>query len=847
MMLNTLKQSLQRTALAIGFSTLTLPIAGFAAIPTESQSLLDIATQQGSVEILVGLDMPFTPEGQLTSSETLAQWQAIHDKQTTFNADLARTLKNTGLLDVPHPTQMPPDLITHRFKTIPYVVMDVNTAVLSVIQESIHVDSIKLREISQTALSEVASLTGANQFYSAGFSGAGQTVAVLDTGSSQTSEFDACFSLHGDCPNGEMVQYGAGAAVPCTFANCEHGSVTTHALKALLPEANIISIQIASNLEGIAGFKETDQVSALEYIYQLHTSGQQTITAINMSLGNSYSEPGGATQQGFSGSCNDSSGENADARLAIIQNLASAGIAVVAASGNDGFTDGMHKPACYDEVVSVGAVDKDGDLWAGSNRSETLDLLAPGVDVAVPLENGEMIVQTGTSLAAPAVTAGIALLKQAHPTSDVEGIVHFLKHTGDKHTGIATMQLDNAFNALHLDEQATDSATLVVATRGLGDVQSSDAAIHCGDRCEANYASTVMVTLTAQPQADQQFTHWSGDCTGTTASLDVMMDTTKICIAHFESLAPAKYTIFVEKRNKGNVTIYKKDKKHVPCWVNEVTCLFEVDPGETVELRVATLKEYEFVGWGEACSHYGNMRRITLTVNSNLSCKAEFIPIPNYPGKPIFTMQIIGEGSLEAAGFTCLNGTCQYTYKEGKQIWIRMMPKTGHQFVQWVGEDCPLAGTTGGRMLMSQDYTCTAIFAPERLLSDPAELADFIEDIQFNDTRVKATGTYPVNVLDEALHLLKGVTGLVERQIDINNPVPWVTHLVEAPMYLAPAGQYVESVTVKQDYYVLISFINDAYPQIAVIYGGLDNGSWGNWAYGFTDLSWRRTDAQTWW
>ena len=825
MIFKALKSSLQHTALALSISALALPLSGFAAAES---SLQDTVAQQGSVEVLVGLDMPFTPEGQLTASETSAQWQAIHEKQATFSTDLAQTLKNSGLLSFSNTSTPPPNFITHRFKTIPYVVMEVDKEILSALQESVHVDSIKLREVSQTALSDVASITGANQFYSAGFRGAGQTIAVLDTGSSQTSEFDACFSLHGDCPNGEMVQYGAGAAAPCTFANCEHGSVVTRALQALLPEANIISIQIASNMEGTAGFKEPDQISALEYIYQLHTSGQQTITAINMSLGNSYSALGGDTHQGFKGSCNGSSGENQDARLAIIQNLASAGIAVVAASGNDGFTDSMHKPACYDEVVSVGAVDKEGHIWTGSNRSETLDLLAPGVDVAVTLESGETVVQTGTSLAAPAVTAGIALLKQAHPTSDTAGIVGLLKNTGDASTGISEMQLNAAFTALGLDGSSSDSPILAVATEGTGSVQSSDAVLNCGTNCQAIYALNQLVTLTAQPDADQQFTHWSGDCADTSPNIDVTMDATKICVANFAPTS-VQYTFSVEKRNKGNIHV----QGYPTCWVSEMICSSAAEAGTTLEIMVTTTSDYEFVGWGGECRGYGNTTQLSMPMHRDINCTAEFLPIPNYPGKVVMTTQIIGKGKVRVSGFECLSGTCQFTFGLNRDAWFKATPASNYQFIQWVGEACPLAGGVHNKIEMTQHYSCTAIFAPEELLSDPQELADFIEDLQFNDENIDPTDTYPVEVVDEALYLFNHVASLVDAQVDAYNPVPWVTHLVDAPMYFSPAGQYVESVTVKADFYILISFVNDAYPQIAVVYGGLDNGSWGTWNASF--------------
>lgn len=67
------------------------------------------------------------------------------------------------------------------------------------------------------------------------------------------------------------------------------------------------------------------------------------------------------------------------------------GAIIVAATGNDGFTNQVSYPAAYTVNLAVGAVDKNNVIASFSNRGTTaIDLVGPGVDVvsSVPLGQG---------------------------------------------------------------------------------------------------------------------------------------------------------------------------------------------------------------------------------------------------------------------------------------------------------------------------------------------------------------------------------------------------------------------------------------------------------------------------
>ncbi|HVH03966.1 MAG TPA: S8 family serine peptidase [Amaricoccus sp.] len=80
------------------------------------------------------------------------------------------------------------------------------------------------------------------------------------------------------------------------------------------------------------------------------------------------------------------------------------GMLVVAAAGNDGGAAPPRYPAAFDFAVAVTAVDAGLAPYARAPRGEHIDVAAPGVDVYVPGEG----YLTGTSIAAPFVTAAIA-------------------------------------------------------------------------------------------------------------------------------------------------------------------------------------------------------------------------------------------------------------------------------------------------------------------------------------------------------------------------------------------------------------------------------------------------------
>ena len=82
------------------------------------------------------------------------------------------------------------------------------------------------------------------------------------------------------------------------------------------------------------------------------------------------------------------------------------GMVIVAAAGNTGRDGPPRYPAAFDQTIAVTAIDAALRPYAQAPEGGHIDIAAPGVDVFVP--QGKGIYLSGTSIAAPFVTAVIA-------------------------------------------------------------------------------------------------------------------------------------------------------------------------------------------------------------------------------------------------------------------------------------------------------------------------------------------------------------------------------------------------------------------------------------------------------
>ncbi len=110
------------------------------------------------------------------------------------------------------------------------------------------------------------------------------------------------------------------------------------------------------------------------------------------------------------------------------------GILIVCAAGNSG--NETQYPARYNEVLAVGSVDGSGNISDFSPKDSYVDILAPGEGVITTgLFSGYMAI-SGTSIAAPHVTAAAAVLWSNDKTKSNDYIMQLLKASAN--TAVST-------------------------------------------------------------------------------------------------------------------------------------------------------------------------------------------------------------------------------------------------------------------------------------------------------------------------------------------------------------------------------------------------------------------------
>src|SRR3989338_5598907 len=381
-------------------------------IPAKYSALFQKAQTNGRIPVIVGFKTGFEL-GQLEVS--LAERQAISQAQ-------GRTLQGI---------KQGQATSVKKFTYIPYMALEVDEKALADLISQEGVISIEEDIAVPPTLSDTIPLIGAEDAWAGGYSGAGQVIAILDTGVDKNHPFlagkvvsEACYSSNTAtsstlCPNGQVQQIGSGAGVNCSIAGCYHG---THVagiaagkgsdFSGVAKDANIIAIQVFSNFSGDVRSRSSDQILGLERVYNLRNA--YNIAAANMSLG------GGRNTSPCDG----------DSRKSIIDLLKGAGIATVISSGNDSYSDAISSPGCISSAVSVGATTKSDQVASFSNSASFLDLLAPVEDVNSSVPGGRFIKLDGTSMAAPHVAGAWAILQQKSPQSSVDEILSALANTG---------------------------------------------------------------------------------------------------------------------------------------------------------------------------------------------------------------------------------------------------------------------------------------------------------------------------------------------------------------------------------------------------------------------------------
>lgn len=426
--------------------------------PAQLDALFGQAQTRGAVRVIVGLRANYQPEGRLRTAQAVqAQRTAIAQAQTTLLNQMSAHNIQTF----------------RKFSVIPYVAMQVDASALAALATNPHVASVAQDRRRYPSLSESVPLIGAPTVWAQGYAGAGQAIAILDTGVDKAHPFlagkvvsEACYSTTNPadtatslCPGGVAQTTAPDSGVPCTVVGiCIHGTHVagiaagkdpgTVGFSGVAKEADLIAIQVFSYFADCAciGAYDSDILAGMERVQTLKST--LDVAAINLSLG-------GETYT-TQAECDATYPAYVDA----IANLASVGVATIIAAGNDYSPNSLEVPGCVSGAVSVGST-QDGSFGTTvdavssfSNSTAFLSLLAPGQVITSSATGGGYLAMQGTSMAAPHVAGAWAVLKSAKPNATITQVLNTLTGTGkpvtDTRNGITKprIQLDRAVPAL---------------------------------------------------------------------------------------------------------------------------------------------------------------------------------------------------------------------------------------------------------------------------------------------------------------------------------------------------------------------------------------------------------------
>jgi serine protease AprX len=326
------------------------------------------------------------------------------------------------------------------------------------------------------SMSTVTTLTGARDWWAAGYTGKGVDVAVIDSGVAPVQGLSGPrkvvdgpdLSLESQAPNLRYLDtYGHGTFMAGLIAGRDgppDSQAPPSTYLGMAPGAHIVSLKVA---DADGGTDVSQVIAAIDWVVQHAHDPGLNIRVLNLSYGTNSLQPYAVDPLAFA------------AEQAWLH-----GILVVAAGGNDGYQKKRKAPALADPaidpyVLALGTVDTSGTADLGDDQvpsfspypkkasTRQVDLVAPGVhlqglrvpnsfiDAGHPegLLSDRYFRGSGTSESTAITSGAAALVFQKYPDATPDQVKKLLMDAaapvkGHKHAvGAGELQLGRALSA----------------------------------------------------------------------------------------------------------------------------------------------------------------------------------------------------------------------------------------------------------------------------------------------------------------------------------------------------------------------------------------------------------------
>ncbi|MBN2807183.1 MAG: Ig-like domain-containing protein, partial [Prolixibacteraceae bacterium] len=177
---------------------------------------------------------------------------------------------------------------------------------------------------------------------------------------------------------------------------------------------------------------------------------------------------------------------------------------------------------------------------------------------------------------------------------------------------------------------------------------------------QTSFSYGTSVLLTAVPNAGYAFTGWSGDATGTSNSVTLIMNANKNVTANFALIPPNTYTLNVTSTLGGTTSKNPNQATYTS--------------GTVVQVTATPLTGYTFTGWSGDAS--GSVNPLSVTMNSDKNIIANFEIIPDVT----FSLNITANNGVVFKNPNLAN------YNQGTTVILTATPNAGYAFTGWSGD-----------------------------------------------------------------------------------------------------------------------------------------------------------------